>query len=235
LTGCGGGGAPNPSPEGYWQGVSSPDFNMIAGYNVSMLILENGETWAVYEGVPPSVPQWPYGGLYGTATSSGNSLSFSGQSIHVSTRTALGLSPGSYSGTFAAKSTLAVTTSAGLTINAKYQAGYEQPASLADVAGTFKGFGAGPYSAVPDLSITVDSSGAFTVPWDLTCGGSGRLTPRASGKNVFDVTVTLGVGCNLGGLITFTGTAYYDRAARRLVLVALEPDKSRGLMYIAHN
>lgn len=233
LAGCGGS---DPTPEGYWQGVSSPSYNMTTGHIVSMLILENGDTWAVYEGVPPSLPQWPFGGLYGTTTSSGNAVSGSGKTIGTTVKSPLILTPASYSGTFSAKSMIAVTTSTGATIDARYQSGYDQPALLADVAGTFSGAGSALTSPLQGgISITVDSSGAFTVPFAFTCGGSGRLTPRASGKNVFDVTVTVGVGCNLGRLFTFTGSAYYDRAARRLVLVAADSDKSTGLMYIGRN
>lgn len=233
LAGCGGG---DSTPEGYWQGVSSPGYNRTTGYNVSMLILENGDTWAVYEGVPPSFPQWPFGGLYGTTTASGNAFSGSGGAIGTTVKTPLILTPGSYSGTFSAKSMIAVTTSTGTTIDARYQPGYDQPALLADIAGTFSGAGSALVSPLQaGISITVDSSGAFTVPFAIACGGSGRLTPRASGKNVFDVTVTVGVGCKLSRLYTFTGSAYYDRAARRLVLVAADSDKSTGLMYIGHN
>jgi hypothetical protein len=70
------------------------------------------------------------------------------------------------------------------------------------------------------------------VPYDLECGGSGTLTPRASGKNVFNVAMTLGVNCNLGGLRSFTGVAWYDTVKRRLVMLALNSAGSDGVMYV---
>jgi hypothetical protein len=96
-----------------------------------MLVLENGETWAVYDGMfpPPTSQPALIGGLYGKTTFTGNSLFGSGNAINETP--GLSFSPTTYSGTFDAKNTIAVTASNGVTFNASYQPGYDQPASLA--------------------------------------------------------------------------------------------------------
>ena len=79
---------------------------------------------------------------------------------------------------------------------------YNIPASLSTIAGAWSvmSFYGG------NVSINVSSSGSLTVQ-EGTCNGTGTVTPRASGKNVFNVTVTFGAtGCALPGATT-TGIA----------------------------
>jgi hypothetical protein len=235
LTACSGG---DPAPVGYWHGLSTTGVNSSTGYNVSLAILENGETWGVYDAVLDSGTDDLIGGLYGTTTSSASSLSGSGSAIAVGGARALFFTPATYSGTFDDRGSMTVTTSTGVTFTASYQPAYDQPvSSMADVAGTFNGSVDSQRDLLRGLSISVDATGAFTLPSYIECGGgSGTLTPRASGKNIFDVSITVPrsdwISCSDRDWSTATGVAYYDAARRHIWMMALNPAKTEAFMFV---
>jgi hypothetical protein len=225
LAACGGGGDSSPAPaptttaEGFWGGTAS------TGVSVALAILENGETWGVYTSSGSIV-----GALYGNTTSSGTTLSGSGKDFNIPSRT---VSSASYSGTFTAKSTMNVTTSAGGSFSGIYDTAYDQPASLAAVTGTFSGVGVSGTSPVQAVSVAISPSGAITVPASLGCSAAGTATPRPSGKNIFNVTVTFtGSNCALGNGASTSGVAYYDAATRRVLVMAMNAAKSDGFIYL---
>jgi hypothetical protein len=168
--------------------------------------------------------------LYGNTTSSGTTLSGSGKDFNIPSRT---VSSASYSGTFTAKSTMNVTTSAGGSFSGIYDTAYDQPASLAAVTGTFSGVGVSGTSPVQAVSVAISPSGAITVPASLGCSAAGTATPRPSGKNIFNVTVTFtGSNCALGNGASTSGVAYYDAATRRVLVMAMNAAKSDGFIYL---
>ena len=225
LTACGSGGgdaaltAPIVTAEGFWEGRAS------TGNSVALAVLETGETWGFYTSSGLIV-----GALYGNTISSGTTLSGSGKDFNIPSRT---VSSGTYSGTFVAKSSINVATSSGSTFSGAYNATYDQPASLAAVAGTFSGQGVSGTSPVQSVSVTIAPSGAITVPASLGCSASGSATPRASGKNIFNVTVTFtGNTCALGNGASTTGIAYYNGATRQVLVMAMNAAKSDGFIYV---
>jgi hypothetical protein len=170
------------------------------------------------------------GALYGNTSSSGTTLSGSGKDFNIPSRT---VASGTYTGTFAAKSSINVTTSSGSTFSGAYKAAYDQPASLAAVAGTFSGAGVSGSSSVQPISVTVSSSGAITVPSSLGCSATGTTTLRPSGKNILDVTVTFkGSTCALGDGVSTTGIAYYDATNGHMLVMAMNAAKSDGFIYV---
>ena len=227
LAACGGGGdgasptapAPSVTAEGFREGPAS------TGVSVTLAVLETGETWGVYTSSGSIV-----GALYGTTTSSGTTLSGSGKDFNIPSRS---VGSGTYSGTFVAKSIIYVATSSGSTFSGTYKTAYDQPASLAAVAGTFAGVGVSGTSPVQPISVTISSSGAITVPASLGCSAAGTATPRPSGKNIFDVTVAFtGSTCALGNGASTTGIAYYDTTTRRMLVMAMNATKSDGFIYV---
>lgn len=230
LAACGGGGGDDEVPpvqppsaataEGFWSGTAS------TGVSVALAVLENGETFGVYTTSTGSI----VGALYGNTSSSGISLSGSGKDFNIPSRT---VGTGSYSGTFTAKSRVTVTMSNGSSFSGSYDPTYDQPASLAALAGTFSGIGVSGASPVQSTSVTISPSGAITVPASLGCSASGAATPRPSGKNIFNVTVTFsGSSCALGNGATTTGVIYYDTATRRVLVMAMNGAKSDGFIYL---
>ena len=225
LAACGGGGdsapvsAPPVTAEGFWEGPAS------TGVSVALAVLENGETWGVYTSSGSII-----GALYGNTTFVGTTLSGSGKDFNIPSRT---VGSGTYSGTFVNKSSINVATSAGSTFSGIYRTAYDQPASLAAVAGTYSGTGVSGTSPVQTVSVAISSSGSITVPASLGCSAAGTATPRPSGKNIFDVTVTFtGSSCALGNGASTTGVAYYDATTRRVLVMAMNAAKSDGFIYV---
>lgn len=229
LAACGGGGGdstPQPAPvvattaEGIWNGTAS------TGVSVSLAILENGETWGVYTTSNGLIA----GALYGNTASSGSTLSGSGKDFNIPSRT---VGSAGYSGTFVAKSSINVATSAGSTFSGTYSTVYDQPASLSAVVGTFLGVGVSGSSSVQTVPVTISSSGEITTPASQGCSAVGKVAPRPSGKNLFDVTMTFtGSSCALGNGASTTGIAYYDATTRRLLVMAMNAAKSDGFIYV---
>ncbi len=225
LTACGGGGgddAPTPPPkaataEGFWTGTTSN------GLKAYVAILENGETWGFYTTSANALA----GAFYGNTTSSGtNLLSGSGLDFYNGAANAT-----NYSGTFAPKSTLTVTMGNGVRVNGTYSTDYDKPASLAALAGTYYGYGLTAKSAATYTPVTFSSNGTITAG-NSFCTMAGTATPRASGKNVFDVRVTFtGSSCALPSGTSVTGMAYYDTAARSLIAMGLNGSKNDGFVY----
>lgn len=224
LAACGGdGGSDSPKTslaEGFWVGEAS------TGVIVNLAVLENGESWGIYsDGVSSA------GALYGnTKTSDGNRLSGSGLDFNITARS---VTSASYTGTFEPKTSMNVTLSNGITFDAAYSDVYDQPASLAELAGSFSGWAATGTTYSPSITFTVDMQGKIAAPATDGCGGTGTATPRASGKNVFDISVTFqGATCALGNGTTVRGIAFYDTSTAEVVALALNGAKKDGFILV---
>jgi hypothetical protein len=228
VSACGGGGggesttdgaATVATAEGFWSGTTS------TGVGVDLVVLETGETWGVYSSGGAIV-----GALYGATNSSANSLSGSGNDFNIPSGT---VTAGTYSGTYSPKATISVAFAGGGTFTGAYQAAYDQTASISAVAGTFTGSGVVSNSSVQRATVTISATGAVTVPASLGCSAAGTMSPRPSGKNVFNVAVTFtGSSCALGNGASVAGVAYYDAATREVLVLALNASKTDGLLYI---
>ena len=228
LTACGGGGSddtstktPAPSAltaEGFWIGTAS------TGPQVQLAILENGETWGFYTSQRSLL-----GALYGNTTSSGTSVSGSGLDFYGGTAKA-----GSYSGSFSAKNSINLALGSGTstsTFAGKYSAAYDQPASLANLAGTYAGYGLTGQTSAQAISLTINSNGSIFAG-NTRCSASGTATPRASGKNIFDIKMTFaGNFCALGNGAVTNGIAYYDISTKQVSVLALNAPKTDGFIY----
>ncbi|QJY31665.1 hypothetical protein HND92_00855 [Diaphorobacter sp. JS3050] len=230
LTACGGGGSddastatPTPAPppaatsaEGFWMGKSA------AGYDVAVAVLENGDTWGVY-----TSGSTLYGALQGKTTSSNGALTGSGREFNLLSNS---VSQGSYSGTYTAKNRLDLRLSDGNSFSATYSTFYDQPTSLSALAGTYRGYGVGTGAPVQWLAVTISASGAVSYPTTLGCSASGSVTPRASGKNIFDLRITFsGASCTLGNGATVSGVGYYESG--KLIAMGLLPSQTAGFIF----
>ena len=189
-------------------------------------MLDDGKTWGIYQSGGYIV-----GALAGETSFNGNQLSGSGQDFNLLSRT---IDPGTYAGTFSAQSHVDVRLSNGSTFTGSYDSRYDEPASLAAVAGTFSGSGVTGRIAPQAIGISISSNGQITMPTSQGCSGSGSVQPHASGKNVYDVTITFqGSTCALGNGATVRGIAVYLSAQRGLVAVALNGAKTDCFIYSA--
>jgi hypothetical protein len=207
------------SPEGFWTGLTSN------GYTVNVAVLENGETWGVY-GANGTI----YGALYGVTGSSGNTLSGSGYEFYIPSHDVFS---GSYSGTFSTKDSISVNTPSGGSFNGTYSSKYDQPASLSTLSGSYSGWGVTGTTSAQSASVSISSSGSMA-SYNTGCNATGTAAPRASGKNIFNVSVTFtGAHCALGNGAVTTGIAYYDSSTGQLLLMALNGGKTDGFIYLA--
>jgi hypothetical protein len=108
---------------------------------------------------------------------------------------------------------------------------YDKPAALADVAGSWSGnFLDGTTGA-----LTISATGAVSGT-NNGCSYTGTATPRASGKNVFDVSITFGTGnCVLPGQkATGIGINYLLSSGKREIIVGvLDSSKVLSALFFA--
>lgn len=223
LTACGGGGDDAPvsteRPEGVFggklTGSTSTDFQMI--------ILENGELWSIYGGSTPTT--FGVAGFVqasttaiGTSFTSSNARDYGFAPALAGTATGtFNKAAGTVSGSVAAGSQ-SVSFSGGPIAGSLYN--YNTPASIATVVGSWT-----LDSLSGDtISLTVQANGNLSATTTSGCTFTGVISPRASGKNVFDTTVTFGPApCalpnqNASGI----GAAYLITGGQTQLLVALQ-------------
>lgn len=233
LAGCGGGGSssetPNASIEGIWSGTSS------SGYTLNVLSLENGSTYSLFGTVASSVFT-VVGFDQGTITVSGNSLSGSVQEYVPNVATATGGISGTVSGgNSISGSTVygATTTTFNLTPIANSAYAYSNAPQLTNIAGSWSGTMLNGDSATVNIATP---SGAISGSTN-GCSFTGTATPRASGKNVFNVNLTFGAApCALAGqAVTGVAVDYLitGTALRQLIVVVQDTSRANGTVFLA--
>lgn len=231
LSGCGGGGGGGggatvaasttvASPQGVYQGTFS------SGGTHHTLILENNQFYTIY-GSTVAGAFTVEGFLQGNGNASGGNFT----ATDVKDATAAGqLLTGSLSATYTASNSLSGTlTEGGNTVNftgagvvaSVYD--YNAPAGLNDIAGIWNTTSLQGYAS----TFNIAASGAFTAT-SGACDFSGSFKPRASGKNVFDVTMTFGPApCILAGqTLTGIGIDFMLNNGKRQLMIA-ELDATR--------
>lgn len=230
LIGCGGGGgdgAPSPGPSA--EGVYAGKLAGSASSDFELLVLENDEYWTIYGMRTPSMFAVT-GFLQGTGKSNNGSFTSSNARDFGLIPAASGVVDATYdataktiSGTVQYES-LTVGFSGGPISDSLYD--YDTPASLTTITGTWTA------STLQGevVSLDVASNGAFTTFSNLGCTASGNVSPRPSGKNVFNVFLTFGPApCALPGQ-TATGIAVaYPLANGQTQLIVGVVDASRSM------
>lgn len=242
LSACGGGGGSSsaaapastgPKAEGLYAGTTT------SGYTFNALVLENDEIWALY-GVPSSGTFYVYGANWAQGSSSNGTYTASNAKDYYNTGA---VTTGSISASYVAGSSfngtaIANGTSVGFTSAAPVGSTYvyAAAASLPTITGTWTGttlFGeAGTMVIASNGTLTA----SFTGSYSGSCTATGTVQPRASGKNVFDVSITFGAApCGLPGT-TATGIAInylLTNGQRQLVAAVTTPSKANGAAFFA--
>jgi hypothetical protein len=228
LAGCGGGDSISTPAiaEGAWQGTTS------AGYTVDILVLENNETWAMF-GTNTNNYLTVRGFDRGSGTSSGNTFNGSGTEYSY-TGSAVS---GSFSGTVipgasfngAINGAQRVTFSTAPMPSSSYN--YNTAAQLANVTGTWNGA----LLTGAAASVSVSATGALSGS-SSGCLYTGKVAPRASGKNVFDVTLNFGgAPCILANQsVSGIAIAYLTTTGKTQLLAAMtNAANTAGTMFFA--
>ncbi len=223
LLGCGGGGgggggggsvneqsANANATEGIWSGSTKDS----AGHMTDVLFvaLENGELW----GIQVTAATSSGGVMHGNIQPNNGSFS-STMRMYFSDKDTI--TTWTTSGNYTSKATLNFTGDTPL--QTTYNNAYATRASLSDLAGTYSSNVISKNNAALDVDVSIDSRGKISGGDASSCFVIGQAAPRASGKNVFDVTLnaqgndcpsgtssTSGIGILLGNEFTvFTENA----------------------------
>ena len=245
LAGCGGGGgggttaastatttAATAAAEGVYTGSTS------TGSVFDTVVLDDGTYYAIY-GTNGASGLTVNGFVQGQGTS--GATTFTSSNLRDFTYTGSTLS-GTLSATYTPGVSVSgtVTESSGsstFTGNVPQSSSYvyNTPADINTVSGnwtanTLQGAGA-------PVSLTINTNGTFSGAQG-NCSFSGTLTPRASGKNIFDVTVNFGpTPCVLAngtasgiGLSYLTTNSATQQTTRQLLVAVVDPTRQYGTL-----
>lgn len=224
LTACGGGGggaAPATAPvvtanaaEGIWTGT------VTGGGAFLFTVLENGTTWSA------SNSSTEIGLLTGTTTVTGSSATVTGTAFTGGAR-AVSSTKG-FAATLVSKTSLNGVLTPGTTaLSTAYEPVYDTAPSLAGVAGAYTGIVGTVNTARSAFALAISAAGVVSAT-SGPCVIAGTATPRASGKAVFDLALTL-TGCDFSSA---AGIAIFDPKTKTIVVTAMNPAKTDGMVFI---
>lgn len=195
LSACGGGGSdsgtPTPAPATKAEGVYGGTLTGSTNDTFRLLVLENDEYWGL-AGITSGGTFNVYGLIEGQGTSnagsfnSSNAMAYSGTSAPVAATVASNyVAATSVAGTITSPAGVVSFSSTPLpapTYN------YNTAAVLSTISGSWN------TTALNGLSVplTIAANGAFTALASNGCSITGTISPRPSGKNVFNVSLTFG-------------------------------------------
>ena len=233
LAGCGGGGdgsgsAPAvPKAEGAYSGTTS------RGYDIGVVVLEDDTVWAYY-----SVGNLVYGFVHGVGASANSDFSVpSIRDYYFPTVTTYsGSASGSYDPRVSIQGTLQYSGQTPMTFSATTAAvvgySYDRPATSGAVAGTWSGT-VGPTGET--ATVTVGATGVVNALTSSGCTFNGMASPRASGKNVYDVTITFGPSPCLLANATVAGIGLITQptaGVTQLLAAVVNPSRTTGLAFV---
>lgn len=234
LTGCGGGGsdaAPASSaPPAINQGAYAGTTNNPNAPDFRLLVLEDGSIWSVYGREVGGALQ--VGGfLQGQGSFNNGQVTASDVRDHSGSTSVSGQLTGNYTAAPAISGQVAyasgtVSFSGAPIPGSTYT--YNTAALLGDVMGNWSLS----LTTGESASVTISSTGALGGVSSLGCRFSGTVTPRPSGKNVFNVVLSFGPSpCVLPGQ-TATGVAVsypLTSGLRQLIVLGQDGTRSRGV------
>jgi hypothetical protein len=237
VTGCGGGSSgasPATAPavvtaEGVYAGT------VTGGQVHNTLVLENDQIYVVY-GTSVGGKIVAQGFLQGNGRSSGGT--YTATDVREYRPNTAASSNFSLSATYAKDASFNGITSNGGVTTSTFTGGpiqnslynYSAAASLANITGAWLLTG---LDGAP-VSLTISANGSFTGS-SFGCAFSGALTPRASGKNVFNATATFGAApCLIPGQ-SVTGIALeypLVGGTRQLIIAGIDASRNNGTALI---
>lgn len=235
LAGCGGGGdGESSATPGQAQGNYAGNFSTTAFPNgiFSSLVLEDDQIWTLYGTAGSSGELLVYGFIHGQGVASNGKFTanamkdyfYDGTTINASLQATYQAGV-SFNGTVTENGTS--VTFAGASARSSYV--YGTPASLNDIVGSWSGTNIAGVTS----DFTISQLGTFSGLNQFGCGFSGTISPRASGKNVFDVTLQNNTSVECGSVSGLQGTGVAASAPlgggqRQLTIAIITNDRSRG-------
>lgn len=228
VSACGGGGGGGDSPaltpppavnQGVYVGTTSntsaPDFQM--------LVLEDGEVWAIY-GTQSSGTFFVESFVQGQASFSNGQISASNVRDHGFLPAVSGSLSGTYTSDPAVAGQITYGSSGTVTFTANGMTestyDYQVPAQLSEISGGWSTS----LTTGETASLTISNTGAVGGVSSSGCSFTGQVDPSASGKNVFDVRLTFTSSqCALQGqTATGIGLTYVTTSGPRQLIVLVQ-------------
>jgi hypothetical protein len=230
IVGCGGSGegigVPGPSAEGVYAGTLTGG----ASTAFQAVVLENDALWIVF-GTQIAAGFLPSGFALGPGTSRNGSYTASSlvafgaaAPLPATANATYSAADATFTGTIASAASTATLTS-GSFPSTSYT--YQTPAALAVLAGSWVLTNE---SGEP-IGMFVAIGGSFEASTAAGCNFSGTFTPRASGKNIYDVSMSFATrNCTIPGQnVTGIALAYpLANGKTQLILAASNPDRTAG-------
>lgn len=232
LNACGGSGssapaATGPSAEGVYGGTMTGG----ASSAFQMLVLENGEYWMMY-GNQSAILLGVTGFIQGTGPSNNGSFTSSNAKDFGFTPALGGTVAATYDATARTVSGTATSGANSATFVGGPISGslynYTIAPSLTTIAGTWLAVSL----TGEGVAIDISTNGVFAAASTSGCKFAGLITPRPSGKNVFNAAMQFGAApCALPGQ-SATGIAIaYPLANGKTQLIVAATDSTRALGY----
>lgn len=196
LVACGGGGgdepaaekaATTPTAEGTYTGTLTGGPNT----TFSLILLENGDFWSIY-GTQPGSTFNVVGVAQGSGTSSNGTYTSSSAkdfgfvpALAATVNATYDATAKTIAGTFS-EGGQTINFTGGPPVGSLYN--YDTPATLSSIAGAWTTTS----TSGESVAINVTLAGTFTAVGTSGCNFSGTVTPRASGKNIFNTSMTFG-------------------------------------------
>ncbi|MBZ2209153.1 FKBP-type peptidyl-prolyl cis-trans isomerase [Massilia soli] len=201
-----------------------------SGRLFNSLVLEDGQYWGFYGSATPGALA-PVAFVHGKGTSVSGSFTtgelkdFGPNPAVQGTLTASYAPMSSLNGTISIAASTLPFTGAGIA-ESIYR--YNAPASIAEIQGSQRMDG-----PMGHHIMRVNADGTFSATTAM-CSYTGKFSPRATGKNVFDVVWSFGAGtCALQGQ-SATGIAFsyapYDGGTRSLIVAATNAARTAGAL-----
>ena len=234
LTACGGGGdssAPTPTPIPTISAAEGVFVGTIAGSTnnaFNLLVLENGDFWTLYGRQSPTAFEVA-GIVQGTGTSNNGSFTSSNAkdfgflpAINTTVSATYNPTAQTITGTLSSNAGN-VTFNGGPLTNSTYN--YAAPATLSSITGAWTTTS----TSGEEVFINVATTGAFNAIGASGCGFSGTVTPRASGKNVFNTSMTFGPApCGLPGQTASGIAIVYPLTTGKTQVIFAQVDATRS-------
>lgn len=246
LTACGGGSdsastvtvpavvAPTKA-EGYYAGSFSTTANPDGVFET--IIFENDDVWAVYGGRTPTGKTAVFGLVQGKGVSNNGIFSVTDlRDFYADGKVVSGTLNASYVAGVSLKGTVSSggqTTAFTAAVPTTSNYNYNVMPKLADIVGSWTGSNLGGSTD----TVTINADGTLSSV-DSGCVVTGTVIPRASGKNVFDLSVKAAssVACGASAGLTATGhviTNLLSDGRRQLTALYVTPTRDFASVFIA--
>lgn len=199
--------------EGKWRGTT-PDHR-----TVDLFVLADGSYYAIYGQAGGGLDAGVFAGA--SSSSNGNLASTSFREFLFRKEPPIASAPQSFAATYVAKQSMQATIG-GIPVTLSYDAAYDQPVTVAPLAGNYSG-NAGHYADPHDgATATWDSFGSFGLA-STECLAAGTLTPHGS-VGVYDALVVgTAMNCVVALPALTPGVAFFDATTHQVrVLVRFQ-------------